>query len=240
MADRLRRIAIVGVGGGIGQALLTAALARDETEFVLAASRAGDAVDDDRVQPVALDVTDEASVVAAAAAFTGELGSVIVATGTLHSERYQPEKSYRELDGAAMLRVLEINTVGPALVAKHFLPRLTREQATVFAALSARVGSIGDNRLGGWYSYRASKAALNMLIKSLAIEFGRRNRHGAVIGLHPGTVDTALSAPFQRNVPNGKLFDPAFAADRLLDVIARVSVGDSGGCFAWDGKPIEP
>ena len=119
--------------------------------------------------------------------------------------------------------VLAINTVGPAIVAKHFLPRMRRKGKSVFAVLSARVGSIGDNRLGGWTSYRASKAALNMVIRTLAIEHARRFPESILAALHPGTVDTPLSEPFQRNVPEGKLFSSDLAAQQLLQVIDGLS-----------------
>lgn len=126
----------------------------------------------------------------------------------------------------------------PALVAKHFLPLLARDRKSVFAALSARVGSISDNQLGGWHAYRASKAALNMLLRTFAIELARRNPRAVCVGLHPGTVDTGLSAPFQANVPEGKLFTPDFAAARLLEVVDRLKPDDSGHVFAWDGQLI--
>jgi NAD(P)-dependent dehydrogenase (short-subunit alcohol dehydrogenase family) len=150
-----------------------------------------------------------------------------------------PEKTLRELDAEVMAHVLAINTIGPAMVAKHFLPRMRPGTKSVFAVLSARVGSISDNRLGGWYSYRASKAALNMLLKTLAIEHARRFPASIVAGLHPGTVATPLSAPFQQRVPEGKLFTPDFAAERLLAVIDGLEVSDSGSVFAWDGSRIE-
>lgn len=223
------RAAIVGASGGIGAAFCERLHARGVTVHPF--SRAGD---------VPVDLLDEDSIAAAADSIDAPLDLVIVATGVLHGDSFQPEKTMRQLDGRAMLDVLAVNTVGPALVAKHFLPKLTRREPSVFAALSARVGSIGDNRLGGWLSYRSSKAALNMALKTLAIEHRRTHKHGAVIGLHPGTVDTGLSKPFQRGVPEGKLFSPAFAAERLLTVIEDISAADSGGVFAWDGQRIEP
>ena len=133
-----------------------------------------------------------------------------------------------------------VNAIGPALVAKHFLPIMKTGGITRFAALSARVGSISDNRLGGWYGYRASKAALNQLIRSLAIEWRRKNERSIVVGLHPGTVDTGLSKPFQGNVPEGKLFAADRAAVQLLDVLDDLKPGDSGKIFAWDGEEIAP
>lgn len=239
MSEAANNVAVIGAGGGIGGALVDALLGRSATRRVVAASRKAQPWADSRVTAVALDITDEPSI-AAAAAGCETLDAVIVATGTLHSANFSPEKSWRDLSADALLDVYRINAVGPALVAKHFLPLLGRDQRSVFAALSARVGSIGDNRLGGWYAYRASKAALNMLIKSLAIEYGRRNRQGVVVGLHPGTVDTPLSAPFQGNVPDGKLFTAEHSAGMLLDVVEGVTAADSGRCFAYDGTPIDP
>jgi len=137
-----------------------------------------------------------------------------------------------------MERSYRINAIGPALVAKHFLPLLTRERKAMFAALSARVGSIEDNQLGGWHAYRASKAALNMLLKTLSIELARQNPTAICVGLHPGTVDTRLSEPFQRGVPEGKLFSPQKSARHLLNVFDTLSPEQSGQIFAWDGQRI--
>ena len=165
---------------------------------------------------------------------------IVVATGLLHEGDRGPDKSMRELDAEWLARAFAINAIGPALVAKHFLPLMARTGTPVFAALSARVGSISDNRLGGWYGYRASKAALNQLIRTLAIEQRRANDRTIVVGLHPGTVDTRLSKPFQGNVGPGKLFAPDRAAVQLLDVIDGLRPPDSGKLFAWDGSEIAP
>jgi NAD(P)-dependent dehydrogenase (short-subunit alcohol dehydrogenase family) len=224
---------VIGASGGIGAALEEAL--RDEgafdTVFGFARSRTGDRH---------LDLEDEASIAAAAAIVAKGTAPtlVIVATGVLHADSHGPEKTMRELDAAWLARTYAINTIGPALVAKHFLPLMTKGQRGVFAALSARVGSITDNKLGGWYGYRASKAALNMMIRTLAIEERRRNERGIVVGLHPGTVDTALSRPFQGNVQAGHLFDAGRAAVQLLDVIDGLKVPDSGRVFAWDGAEV--
>ena len=145
-----------------------------------------------------------------------------------------------QLDPAALAHQFAINAIGPALVAKHFLPAQPRTGRTVFAVLSAKVGSIGDNRLGGWYGYRASKAALNQLVRTLAIEHRRRNDRSIVVGLHPGTVDTALSKPFQANVVADQLFTPGRAAVQLLDVIEGLRAIDSGKLFGWEGSEITP
>jgi NAD(P)-dependent dehydrogenase (short-subunit alcohol dehydrogenase family) len=189
-----------------------------------------------------IDIAEEESIGAAAevASRDGPLDLVVVASGILHRDSaLQPEKSMRALDAEALLEVLRVNAVGPAMVAKHFLPRLRTEHKTVFAALSARVGSISDNRLGGWASYRASKAALNMLLKTLAIEHARRWPDSVVVALHPGTVDTPLSKPFSRRVPAERLFAPAQSAGYLLRVIDDLTPAVTGGFFAWDGTPIE-
>lgn len=163
---------------------------------------------------------------------------LIVNTGILHTEQIFPEKSVKDICPKALAEVYYINTILPALVAKHFLPKLSKNNRAIFSAISARVGSISDNRLGGWYAYRASKAALNMVIKNLAIEFGRFNNNYIIIGLHPGTVNSKLSKPFQNNVK--KLFSPEFSAEKMFDVMSKLSFKDSGKCFAWDGKEILP
>lgn len=189
-----------------------------------------------------IDLEDEASIASAAAELghaVDAISLVVVATGILHNDGgLRPEKTWRALDPRAFETAFRINTVGPGLIAKHFLPLLTKDRKSVFAALSARVGSIDDNRLGGWHAYRASKAALNMLIKTLAIELAARNPNALCVGLHPGTVDTDLSKPFQANVPTEKLFAPAHSAAALLKVIDGLDAKDSGGVFAWDGTRI--
>ena len=171
----------------------------------------------------------------------GPLDLVFIATGLLHDgPGFQPEKSWRMQDPEAYQRAFAINATGPALVGKHFLPLLNRNQRSVFAALSARVGSISDNRLGGWHAYRASKAALNMIVRNFAIELSVRNANAIVVTLHPGTVDTSLSEPFQLRVAPEKLFTPEYAAQQLLSVVAQLVKEDSGHLIAWDGRRIDP
>ena len=233
------RIAVFGSAGGIGSAFVEALATRPGVARVLAYSRTAAASTHPKVDRRSVDIRSDESLEAAATAVEDALDIVIVATGTLHSESYGPERRISEVSGDAMLELYRINTVAPALIAKHFLPRLARDRRTVFAALSARVGSITDNRLGGWTSYRASKAALNMVLKTFAIEHGRRRKESIVVGLHPGTVDTGLSKPFSGNVPDGKLFTPAQSANYLIDVIDGLEPEDSGGFFAWDGQRIE-
>lgn len=239
VARRFGRAVVVGAAGGIGAALAT--ILADRGTVVHALSRQGVATDA-RVRAGIIDIEDEGSIAGAAASLGADdpIDLVIVATGLLHAEGIAPEKSYRRLSPRSFERYFAVNATGPALVAKHFLPLLTRERSSVFAALSARVGSIGDNRLGGWYGYRASKAALNMIVKTLSVELARTHPQAACVALHPGTVATNLSHPFQKGVAADKLFSPDTAASHLLDVIAGLSAEDSGRILAWDGTEITP
>ncbi|QZD95191.1 SDR family NAD(P)-dependent oxidoreductase [Qipengyuania gelatinilytica] len=230
---RWRRAVVIGASGGIGAALANQLEAAGTDTITLSRSADGDAH---------LDLEDEASIAAAAERIGGgaPVDLVFVATGYLHGENSGPEKDWRQLDAEALARNFAINATGPALVAKHFLPLLPDEGRAGFAALAARVGSIGDNRLGGWYSYRASKAALVMLIRTLSVELARKKPDAFCAALHPGTVGTALSKPFQRNVPEGKLFTPEYSAERLLEVLGDLGPEQSGRQFAWDGEEILP
>ena len=235
------RIAVIGASGGIGRAFVESLVSGCPAGTVHALSRSPQQ-SGGKVHHHFIDITEEESIRAAeeTASRDGPLDLVIVASGILHRDsELQPEKSMRALDPKALCEVFRINAVGPAMVAKHFLPRLRTGHKTVFAALSARVGSISDNRLGGWASYRASKAALNMLLKTLAIEHARRWPDSVVVALHPGTVDTALSKPFSSRVPAERLFEPSQSARYLLGVIDDLTPAATGGFFAWDGTPIE-
>lgn len=235
------RCAVFGASGGIGGALVHALAGRDDVGEVHAGARSGAVAVHDKVRPFRFDLLHEGSIAEAAKEIGGPLDLVIVATGILHrSDGSGPEKSYRALDPAAMAELYAVHAIGPALIAKHTLPLLGRNRRSVFAALSARVGSISDNRLGGWHSYRAAKAALNMLLRNFAIELARSNPAAVVAGLHPGTVDTDLSRPFQKGVAEGKLFSAEFAAERLLGVVDGLQPGDSGKVFAWDGREVAP
>ena len=235
-------VAVIGASGGIGGAFAEHLQQSPDVSQVFRLSRSGTASEDDGTQTLNIDLEDEASIAKAADTIRSRaeaLSLVIVATGLLHDgDRLQPEKTWRSLRADVMARAFRVNTIGPALVAKHFLPCLTKDRKAAFAVLSARVGSIADNRLGGWHAYRASKAALNMIIKTLSVELEQRNPSALCVALHPGTVDTQLSRPFQAGVPRGRLFSPGDAAGALLTVLDGLGPEDSGGFFAWDGSAI--
>ncbi len=235
------RCVVVGSSGGIGAALIAHLVESPQISRIHALSRSGRSHPSPKVANLTFDFTDEDSLIAAAQALqeVGPFDMILVATGLLQGEGIAPEKNLRALSHEGLAKSYEINTIGPAMTAKYLVPLLRRDAKAVFAALSARVGSISDNRLGGWYAYRASKAALNMILKTLAIETGRRFKHQIIVGLHPGTVDTDLSKPFQGNVPEGKLFTPQYSAEKLLHVVDSVSADDSGNLFDWAGKQID-
>lgn len=221
---------VVGSSGGIGSALLARLSGQSRFSTVLGLER--------RSSPP-LDLTDEASIAAAASkveALRTDVRLVIDASGILHDDGLSPEKTWRDLDAAQLARAFAVNAIGPALLMKHFLPLLPRQGRSVFATLSARVGSIGDNRLGGWYGYRASKAALNQLVRTASIELGRRQPAALCVALHPGTVATSLSAPFVK--AGLDVQTPEQAAGRLLEVVDRLPPGSSGGFFDHRGDPV--
>ena len=235
-------VAVIGASGAIGSEFVRQLAGGERVARVHALSRRQLDAPDGKVVTGHINICDTESVSRAAATLEPDepLDLVVLATGILHrGDAIQPEKSLRDIDPEAMTELFRVNTIGPANVAKAFLPRMRRDGKAVFAALSARVGSIGDNQLGGWVSYRASKAALNMILKTLSIEHARRFPQGVIAGLHPGTVDSALSAPFQRRVPEGKLFSPEQSVGYMLSVIDGLTPDDSGGFFAWDGASIE-
>jgi NAD(P)-dependent dehydrogenase (short-subunit alcohol dehydrogenase family) len=232
---------IVGGSGGIGAALVARLNADTDVTQLTIWQRAAAGQSSSKSTVVRVDLLDEPTI-ASAAQSLGEVDLVIVATGLLHDDAsgMRPEKTWRTIDADAMRRSFEINTIGPTLIAKYVLPLLPQDRRTVFAVLSARVGSISDNRLGGWYSYRASKAALNQIIRCFAIELALKRPLAICVGLHPGTVDTALSKPFQSSVADGKLFTTDQSAAHLLDVIAALTPVQSGRLFDWAGREIAP
>ena len=223
-------VAIVfGAGGGIGSALVEALRSAGRFEQVIGFSRSSSP---------SINLLDEASLERAASSVSTkyEVRFVIDATGFLHDEQQGPEKTWRQLDAARLARAFALNAIGPALIMKHVLPLLPRTGKAVFATLSARVGSIGDNRLGGWYAYRASKAALNQLVRTAAVELARRAPEAVCVALHPGTVATPLSAPFAATGLD--VHAPSEAASHLLAVVDGLTAEASGGFFDWRGQPV--
>lgn len=214
---------IIGASGGIGRAVSAALRAKGVA--VTGLSRSGDG----------LDVTDEASVATTLGALTGPFDLILVATGALEIGGAAPEKALRQVSAQAMLDQFALNCVGPSLVLKHSVRLLPREGRAVFAALSARVGSIGDNNFGGWYSYRTAKAALNQMIHTGAIELGRSHRAAICVALHPGTVETDFTRKYLGRHP---AVPAPEAAENLLRVISGLRREDSGGFFDWQGKPV--
>ena len=237
-----RHAVVWGASGGIGSALVDALASSGNYAMIHAGSRTNVVTASNVIRPFTFDLLDEASIIAASStvAAAGPVDLTIVATGILHTESYAPEKRFAALTADAMIAMFQVNTIGPALIAKHTIQALPRDRRSVFAALTARIGSIGDNRLGGWHSYRASKAALNMIIANLAIELNRSHPLAIAVGLHPGTVDTSLSLPFQKGVADGKLFSPTASAQCLLCMIDDLANKTSGSVLAWDGQRIAP
>ncbi|MEW2912623.1 SDR family NAD(P)-dependent oxidoreductase [Leisingera sp. JC11] len=238
----MQNIIVSGGSGAIGSAFVSELARKYPQASIHSLSRSPAAQAPAGVHPVKVDYFDEESLQAAAEQIAGKgaVELVVLAGGILHQGPITPEKSLRDVSAEKLLALFSANTVAPALAAKHFLPLLPSDRRAVFVALSARVGSITDNRLGGWYSYRASKAALNMIIRNAAIEIRRKYPQAIAAGLHPGTVDSKLSLPFQRNLASGQLFSPQSSVTRMISVIERLKPSDSGRCIAWDGSRIEP
>jgi NAD(P)-dependent dehydrogenase (short-subunit alcohol dehydrogenase family) len=248
--DRPVTAVVAGASRGIGLALVQRLAAGGEVRRIWAGCRDPESADElvvladryDAVRVLRLDVTDEAALAGVASSIQGEeepLDLVINCAGILHRPGGpSPERRLAEVRADWLMEAFAVNGAGPLLLARHLEPLLPRRERAVFASLSARVGSIADNRLGGWYAYRGSKAAQNMFVKTLAIELARRAQATICVALHPGTTDTDLSRPFQGNVPESKLFSTERAAAQLLRVIDGLRPADSGGFFAWNGQRI--
>ncbi|MEY3038518.1 MAG: hypothetical protein RL143_1085 [Pseudomonadota bacterium] len=222
--------------GGIGRALLSLSAMRypDQRQFSTARQP-------QQSSQLALDLLNPAACADAVDRLKSESftpSRIIFAQGLLHRDGQRPEKSLRELDAAWMSEVMQVNAIAPIQFLAQLMPLVPRDAAVQIAFISARVGSIEDNQLGGWYGYRASKAALNMLIKTASVELVRTHPKAQLLALHPGTTDTALSKPFQARVPEGKLFSPEFVANKLLDLLDQQRGGKSGQFLAWDGSTI--
>jgi NAD(P)-dependent dehydrogenase (short-subunit alcohol dehydrogenase family) len=244
-------VLVQGASRGIGLELVRQLLAEPAIGQVFASCRFPDharelaalAASGPRLRVVPLDVTDEASIARAARSvgeLTDRLHLVVNCAGLLHggSAQLAPEKRLADVRPEALATSFAVNAFGPLLVAKHFERLLAHRERAVFASISARVGSIGDNRLGGWYAYRGAKAAQNMFTRTLANEWARSRRNVICVALHPGTADTDLSRPFQANVAPGKLFSPGRTVRQLLEVIDRLTPADTGRFYAWDGSEI--
>lgn len=228
---------VIGASGGIGYA--TAAALRETQQFqVISVSRSDnhDASDShfscDYRESSIRDVAGQIS------ALDGPIARLIVCNGVLHGDNFQPERALKRLDAAAMAHVFQANTITPTLWLSAFMDALKQAPEPRIAVFSARVGSIGDNQLGGWYSYRASKAALNMVLKCSAIELARLNPRAKLVAFHPGTTDTSMSKPFQKGVAAEKLFPPDFVASRLLNTLDSTVPDGELAFLDWDGKPI--
>ena len=221
---------VLGAGGGIGAAVLQTLRQRDDFAAVLGFGRGSDPP---------FDLLDEASIARVAddiAAAEAPPRLIFDATGVLHGEGLSPEKTWRQLDPEALARAFAINAIGPALLMKHLLPLLPTEGKAIFATLSARVGSIADNRAGGWWGYRASKAALNQVVRTAAVELARRRPEALCVALHPGTVDTPLTRPFAKTGLTVR--SPETAAAELLAVLDRLAPADSGGFYDYRGEAV--
>ena len=240
------RAVVLGARDGIGATLGESLLSMPHVERVLRTSRdqgwadASDLLEGEARQVV--DLTDDRTIASLAdrvAGWSRPPNLIVNCTGLLHAEDMQPERAIKQLDSGNMRRAFDVNATGVAMLIRYLLPHIPRGERAVFASLSARVGSISDNRLGGWFSYRSSKAAQNMILKTASIEAARRWPELIVLALHPGTVDTELSKPFSRRVPEHKLFSAEVAVEHLCRVIAERTPNDTGGFFAWDGSPVE-
>lgn len=220
------RALVIGASGGIGKAVMRALEDDPGAGEVLCLSRSKDG----------LDITNEESVARCAGHIDGELHLLFCATGALTIDGVGPEKALKQISAEAMTRQFALNALGPALVLKHFGPKLRRDGRTLTGILSARVGSIGDNRLGGWVSYRASKAALNQIVRTASIELARTHKQSVLAALHPGTVATDLTAAYAQGRDR---LEPDDSAGLLLGVLDRLTPADTGNFYAYDGTPVE-
>ncbi len=239
---------VIGAGGGIGLGFVRKFLLDEKIDKIYATYHQKSSATELfklstqyplKISCLSMDVTDEAQIVKALSQLEAEkttkLHLVIKCVGTLHRGVIQPEKSLRDINPENLLYYFQVNSIASLLLAKHLLPLLRHQERSIFAVLSAKVGSISDNYLGGWYGYRSSKAALNMFMKTVAIEYQRKSPQTIVVMLHPGTTDTKLSQPFQKNVPAEGLFTVERTVNQLLKVIQKLQLEDSGQFYSWDG-----
>jgi NAD(P)-dependent dehydrogenase (short-subunit alcohol dehydrogenase family) len=241
---------VLGATQGIGLGFVKCLLQQSTISRVFATYRTLEAAGElltlqtanpDRLICLALDITEESQIIDLVQKIqphTQRLHWVINCIGVLHEDTLQPEKSLSQLNPERLMQYFQVNSIGAVLLAKHLVPLLRHGDRGIFATISAKVGSIGDNQLGGWYGYRASKAALNMFMKTAAIEYGRKSPNTIIALLHPGTTDTRLSQPFQRNVPPEKLFSTERTVSQLWAVLNQLEPANSGQFFSWDGTVL--
>ncbi|MBP2280988.1 NAD(P)-dependent dehydrogenase (short-subunit alcohol dehydrogenase family) [Psychrobacter sp. PL15] len=237
---------IIGGTGGIGQAMVKQLVNSTSNQVFATYHRSVPDFEADNLHWLKMDVSDEDSIKQAADVIKQQsphIDWVINCVGLLHTEHSQPEKALRQVETDFFLYNMQVNALAGLLIAKHLKPLLTKaerdaDKPAIFATISARVGSISDNQMGGWYSYRMSKTALNMGMKNLSIEWGRSLKNVCVVVMQPGTVNTQLSAPFQSNVADGHLFSPAYSAECLLEVLASMTADQSGSFVDWSGESI--
>ena len=241
---------IQGAGQGLGLALVTHILKHQDDSMVVATCREPEKSSGlrklkqkytSRLITQKLDVSDEKSIALASTKLSLQIEHVsllVNSSGILHDDSIYPEKRLADVSASNLARSYEINAIGPILVLKHFRSLIQREKQSVIVNMSARVASIEDNSLGGWYSYRSSKASLNQITKTIAIEFARQLPKSICIAFHPGSVNTRLSKPFQKSIPKEKLFSPDYAAAKMVAVIDNLTTTDNGSFLAWDGSNI--
>lgn len=231
---------VIGAGSAIAQALISELL-QTTTSRVIAVSRSPLSLHSNFVDTQLCDYSETgiAQTIARLEPVAASLCYVFICNGILHTPGHQPEKRLEDLEPDALTHLFQVNAVLPALWLKYLLPVLRQNTRCVLTVLSARVGSISDNHKGGWYSYRASKAALNMLVRTAAVEYARRAPGIKLVAYHPGTVDTSLSRPFQKNVPPSQLMTPSVAARHLLSVVHSLPADGEASFIDWAGKPVE-
>lgn len=241
MKSQKLNIAIIGAGGALGSEFAKQLSRNYNVNSIFAFSSSNIKFNDDKIISDFIDIEQEESIRLAAikAGNNDDIDMVIVAIGMLHDDKIYPEKSLKDLSPEKFQKLFNINSIAPAMIAKYFLPKLNKNSKSIFAALSARVGSISDNYLGGWYAYRASKAALNMILKNSAIEIARSNKNAIIVGLHPGTVASKLSKPFQNSVSKDKLFTSEYSVKKMLNVIDDLTISDSGNIIDFNAIKID-
>ncbi|MGI0479212.1 SDR family NAD(P)-dependent oxidoreductase [Geminocystis sp. CENA526] len=240
-----KNVLIIGGSQGIGNGFVQQLMTQPDVNYIFATYRHSlkqlEGLSTEKVIPVKVDVTQETDIENAVKTILSrvkDLHLVINCVGILHEKDLQPEKSLKHLNADNLLHYFRVNTIPTGIWAKHLLPLFKHSDSSVFGIISAKVGSIEDNHLGGWYGYRMSKAGLNMLIKNISIEYSRVSKSSIVVALHPGTTDTQLSLPFQKNVPSEKLFSVNLCTQQLLSVISKLTIKDTGKFFSWDGSHL--